>query len=126
MCTAICALTGSATSGNGTLQLVFNGSATQGLVNTIRDLAPGFYTSPEFTARYGTGTTDQQFVSLLYRNVLGRDAEPGGIAFWTDSLARGTGRAEVVVAISESYEHQVIRYAAIEQNGLLFADHPFL
>ena len=93
---------------------------------SIRDLAPGFYTSPEFRARYGENTTDQQFVSLLYRNVLGREGEPGGLNYWTNSLAQGASRAEVVVSISESYEHQSVRYNVIEASGVQFLDQPFL
>jgi hypothetical protein len=38
---------------------------------SIQQLAPGFYESPEFKARYGEGTSNQQFVGLLYQNVLG-------------------------------------------------------
>ncbi|SDB74843.1 DUF4214 domain-containing protein [Belnapia rosea] len=93
---------------------------------SIKQLAPGFYQSAEFKARYGENTSDQQFVSLLYQNVLGRAGEPGGVNYWTGLLGQGTSRADVVLSISESYEHQSIRYSAIEQGGIVFADHPFL
>jgi len=93
---------------------------------SIRDLAPGFYNSPEFKQRFGENTTDQEFVSLLYRNVLGREAEPGGVQFWTGRLASGVDRAEVVVGISESFEHQAIRFNDIEANGIRFFGDPFL
>ena len=89
-------------------------------------LAPGFYTSPEFRQRYGENTTDVQFVTLLYRNVLGRDptGDPG-LTFWLNSLASGTPRPDIVVGISESEEHQDIRASVID-NGIQFLDQPFL
>lgn len=93
---------------------------------SLQQLAPGFYESPEFRGRYGENTTDGQFVSLLYQNVLGRPGEAEGTAFWANRLASGTGRAEVVVSFSESYEHQASRYDAIEQAGVVFLDRPFL
>ena len=93
---------------------------------SIQQLAPGFYESPEFRGRYGENTTDGQFVSLLYQNVLGRPGEADGVAFWTNRLASGTGRAEVVVNFSESYEHQAARFVVIEQAGVVFLDQPFL
>ena len=93
---------------------------------SIRQLAPVFYESREFKERYGEETTDRQFVELLYRNVLGRGGEEAGIDFWTDSLARGVERAEVVVSFSQSFEHQAARYTVIEQSGIVFLDQPFL
>lgn len=93
---------------------------------SIRDLAVGFYESREFQSRYGTNTTNQEFVSLLYRNVLGREGEAGGVQFWTGNLDRGVSRSEVVVSISESYEHQAIRFQDIEANGVRFLGDPFL
>ena len=94
---------------------------------TIRDVAPEFYGSPEFRARYGENPTNAQFVDLLYRNVLGREGEPEGVAFWNNSLALGVSRADVVVGVSESAEHQLIRFGAIEAGGIrFFGDQHFL
>ena len=92
----------------------------------LDDLAPGFYTSPEFRQRYGENTTDVQFVTLLYRNILGRDptGDPG-LNFWLNSLAGGTPRPDIVVGISESEEHKDIRAGVID-NGVQFLDQPFL
>jgi hypothetical protein len=94
---------------------------------SVRDIAPGFINSREFAERYGTNTTDEQFVSLLYRNILGRDAEPAGAKGWTDLLAnRAMTRTDVVVGTSESFEHKAIRFDAIEANGIRFFGDPFL
>ena len=92
---------------------------------SIQQLAPGFYESPEFKARYGENTSNQQFVELLYPNVLGRPGEAQGVNFWTDRLNAGTGRAEVV-SFSESFEHQAARYAVIEQSGIFFLGDPYM
>ena len=63
----------------------------------------GFTNSTEFTNRYGA-TSDEQFVTLLYDNVLGRDPDTGGLADWTGRLGAGTSRAEVVSGFAQSRE----------------------
>ena len=63
-----------------------------------------FVGSNEFQARYGA-TTNAEFVTLLYNNVLGRDPDANGFAAWTASLDSGARtRAAVVVGFSESTE----------------------
>lgn len=73
----------------------------------LDDVAELFVASPEFRDRYGDlGTGD--FVALLYRNVLDREADPEGQAFWTSRLNSGSlDRDDVVLAFSESQEHVV-------------------
>lgn len=80
------------------------GAAEAGAPRAALDAAAqGFVGSREFAARYGAAG-DAGFVTLLYRNVLGRDPDPAGLAGWTDRLATGTSRAEVVVGFAESAE----------------------
>lgn len=93
---------------------------------SIQTLAPSFYTSPEFRARYGENTTDSQFVDLLYRNILGRGGEAAGTTYWEGQLGGGLPRDVVVASFSESVEHQANRYNVIERNGIVFADAPLL
>src|SRR3712207_5264924 len=71
----------------------------------LDDVAELFVASPEFRNRYGDlGNGD--FVALLYRNVLDREADPGGQAYWTAGLDSGQfERDDVVLAFSESPEH---------------------
>src|SRR5690606_37428256 len=45
-----------------------------------------------------------EFVTLLYKNVLGRAPDERGLASWTGNLAAGMSRAEVVMHFSESRE----------------------
>jgi Domain of unknown function (DUF4214) len=71
----------------------------------LDDVAEVFVASPEFQDRYGDlGSGD--FVTLLYRNVLDREPDAVGAAYWTEGLTSGAfDRSDVVVAFSESSEH---------------------
>ncbi len=72
----------------------------------LNAVADSFVAAPEFQTRYGT-PDNRGFVQLLYRNVLDREGEPGGIDFWTNSISNGAAtRTDVVVGFSESAEHQ--------------------
>lgn len=62
--------------------------------------------------------SDQDFVTNLYGNALGRAPEPAGLAGWDDALAHGTSRASVAIAESqEAHQHLI---AAIETGFHLF------
>ncbi|QFT80550.1 hypothetical protein FIU89_08000 [Roseovarius sp. THAF27] len=67
------------------------------------DIVAGFVNSPEFLAKYG-GTSDNDFVNLLYLNVLGRPADPDGAADWLGRLAEGQSRADIVEGFAQSQE----------------------
>ncbi len=71
---------------------------------TFLSVIADFVSSPVFEAVYG-GTNNNQFVTLLYQNVLNRAADAGGLAYWTDLLDTGTyTREQVVLGFSESQE----------------------
>jgi hypothetical protein len=79
------------------------GALDQGL--ELWKIAGSFMASAEFAARYGAGLADVDFVRQLYRNVLHREGEAGGIAYWTGVLQGGlVTRAQVLAAFSESPE----------------------
>ncbi len=81
----------------------WNGASHSGF--GLRDLASFFVAAPEFAATYGE-PTDRGFVEAMYRNVLDRPGEEGGISFWTNALSSGqVDRPQVVVGFSESAEH---------------------
>jgi Ca2+-binding RTX toxin-like protein len=69
-------------------------------------VARGFVNSLEFQKTYGN-TTDQAFMTLLYNNVLDRAPDAGGLRGWTDRLATGTSREQVVTGFSESREFRI-------------------
>ncbi|MEQ1771755.1 MAG: DUF4214 domain-containing protein, partial [Devosia sp.] len=79
---------------------------------TLVDVAAGFVGSAEFVLRYG-GLTNEQFVSLLYQNVLGRGPDPAGAQHWVSQLQAGVSRAEILIGFSESQEHVQITLPAI-------------
>lgn len=71
---------------------------------SLNDVSEFFARSPEFINRYGS-LTNAEFVDLIYRNVLGRPAEPAGRAFWLAALDQRTmTRGAVMVGFSESPE----------------------
>lgn len=72
---------------------------------TTQSISDYFAISPEFQARYGS-LNDAEFVELVYRNVLGREAEPGGRQFWIDELTTGRRtRGNVMNAFAQSPEY---------------------
>ncbi len=70
-------------------------------LDTVADL---LVASQEFQSRNGT-LSNAEFVSLLYRNGLEREADAAGRDFWTGGLQRGAvDRGGVALALSESAE----------------------
>ncbi|MGV7211254.1 DUF4214 domain-containing protein [Oxalobacteraceae bacterium A2-2] len=73
---------------------------------SLHDVADTFVRSAEFITKYGADTSNAAFVDLLYHNVLHRDADAGGAAFWLQVLQDGASRADVLSSFSESPENQ--------------------
>lgn len=71
---------------------------------TFPRMAEFFVASPEFEQSYGTLTQDQ-FIRQLYINVLGREGEAGGMAFWNAQMNAGMTRATVLMRFAESPEN---------------------
>ena len=71
---------------------------------TFSGMANFFVNSPEFQESYGALTQDE-FIRQLYRNVLGREGETGGITFWNDQMTAGMTRATVLMRFAESPEN---------------------
>ena len=86
----------------------------------LLDLAQSFLASPEFNSRYGS-LTDSQYVDRLYQNVLGREGEAAGKAWWLSQLDSGHSRAEVLQGFSESAENKA-NTASLWQNGIWDVD----
>lgn len=73
---------------------------------TLQAVADGFVHSGESVALYGATSSDAQFVTSLYHNVLHRNGETSGQAYWEQALHDGGSRAAVLAAFSESPENQ--------------------
>lgn len=70
---------------------------------TLKQAVSGFTSSTEFLNRYGS-PDNTTFVTLLYKNVLGRTPDAAGLTNWTNALAAGMSRADAVLGFSESVE----------------------
>lgn len=69
---------------------------------SLRDVINGFMASPEYQPQ--SGLSDDAFLERLYQGVLDRPSDSGGKAFWTNKLATGTSRADVVIGFLTSGE----------------------
>lgn len=72
---------------------------------SLTQVASAFIASPEFQTKYGD-VSDTQFITLLYRNVLDREPDAGGLQFHLNEIAHGESRADVLTHFSESPENQ--------------------
>lgn len=90
--------------------------------NSLANISQAFATSQEFVNRYGALSNDQ-FVDLVYQNVLGRPADAGGKSFWLGQLNGGTTRGAMMLGFSESPEYvNTIRnsvYVTMMYTGML-------
>lgn len=68
-------------------------------------VSENFAQSSEFIATYGQ-LNNTGFITRVYQNVLGRDPEPEGYAYWMGRLADGMPRGEVMLGFSESAENR--------------------
>ena len=82
---------------------LFGWSQNLALGSSKLELAGQFVRSAEFQSKYGD-TTDEEFIELLYINVLGRVPDITGFNGWVDALNNGWSREQVVVAFVDSAE----------------------
>ncbi len=61
----------------------------------FQDLGTYFYGSQEYADRAGSS---EAYVRALYQNLLGRDPDPGGLAYWVDELVSGRARPSAVAS----------------------------
>jgi glucose/arabinose dehydrogenase len=84
--------------------LVGNAALVRNATITLTQLADYFAASPEFQQTYGS-LNNNQYVSLLYNNVLQRAPDSAGLAGWTALLDGGTySRGQVMLGFTESTE----------------------
>jgi hypothetical protein len=89
--------------------------------SSLTQVAHEFMTGqPEFDKLYGSNPTDNDFINHLYENVLHREADAAGFAYWLNVLHTSpNARADVLVDFSESPENQALVIGTI-QNGMTF------
>ncbi|MEO1119864.1 MAG: DUF4214 domain-containing protein [Pseudomonadota bacterium] len=82
----------------------WNGERIGGLGDEA--MAGAFVSSPEFADKFGADLTDEEFIGALYDNVLLREPDAGGEAFWLDAFASGRlDRVDMLLAFSDSAEN---------------------
>lgn len=72
---------------------------------TFAEVAASFMESDEFKEKYGDNLSNEDFIRLLYENVLNREPDEEGLAYWLKVMEEGSLRHEVLVGFSESDEH---------------------
>jgi hypothetical protein len=85
---------------------------------TLEQVAFNFIASPEFQSKYGN-VDDTGFITLLYRNVLHREPDPGGLEYHLGEFAQHQTRADMLIHFSESPENQDNVIGAIG-NGIVY------
>ena len=83
-----------------------NGNSSGGM--TYATSAQEFSSSQEFKNRYGANTTDTQYITTLYNNVLERSPDKAGLANYQNLLANGKERGALLLDFSESPENRVL------------------
>lgn len=69
-------------------------------------MARAFVKSDEFTSLYGAAPTHAQIIKTIYRNVLHREPDEGGAAYWTQALVNGLSVERLLLDFSESAENK--------------------
>ncbi|MBL8584264.1 MAG: DUF4214 domain-containing protein [Rhizobiaceae bacterium] len=72
------------------------------------DLSQAFLNSNEFRSAFGDPGTlgDREIVEVLYRNVLNREGEQGGVDFWVEVLSNPSyDRADLLLSFARSGEN---------------------
>ena len=88
---------------------------------SLQQMSSAFLASAEFQQKYGSDPTDSAYINALYRNVLGRDADPAGLSGWQGRLNDGSWtRTTLLIGFSESPEN-IAKVAAAIANGIWLA-----
>ncbi|MFP5321862.1 MAG: DUF4214 domain-containing protein [Acidimicrobiia bacterium] len=83
---------------------------------TLESAGVEFYSSSEYYVR--SGNTRKGWISALYRDLLGRTADGGGVAYWVDQLAKGQPRSAVAANFYRSNESRRDRAGGIHEDVL--------
>ncbi len=91
-------------------------------LNNMAQVANGFISSAEFQSKYGVDASNNEFITLLYNNVLDRNPDAAGFADWQRAFDLGYKRADVLIGFSESTENQLNTIGLIA-NGIQYETH---
>ena len=93
-------------------------TAVKGQLFTFAQLPDLWLTTPEWNALHGQ-QSDEAFVTGLYHTALHREPDVGGYAFFLNLLeTHALSRGGVLLAVSESVEHQSLTMANTGSDGI--------
>lgn len=73
---------------------------------SLQDIAHSFYISDEFRRQFDS-FDDHQYIDQLYLNVLEREADSAGMAYWLEDIQEhGRSHADVLVSFAQSAENR--------------------
>ncbi|HXT59406.1 MAG TPA: DUF4214 domain-containing protein, partial [Pirellulales bacterium] len=64
------------------------------------------------------GTANERFISEVYRDLLHRQVDPVGLAFWNSQLAQGATREQVIAGIQSTQEYRDVEVDELYQQYL--------
>jgi subtilisin family serine protease len=75
---------------------------------SLPQLAQSFLDSNEYAQNFGDPDeqSNEEFVEILYNNILGRVSDPAGFDFWTGVLENGTPKNEVLLLFAIATENK--------------------
>ena len=78
-------------------------------LDTYRDTATSFINSIEFLNLYGAQSSDSEYITNLYNNILNRSPDNDGFNYWQSQISNGyEDRSELLMGFSESLENKSI------------------
>jgi hypothetical protein len=82
--------------------------------STLASLSNIFVASNEFKTRYGS-LSNEDYVKLVYQNVLGRQPDANGLQYWTKQLnTNKKSRGQVMLSFSDSNEYKTKRATYVD------------
>jgi len=84
-------------------------------------VAARFIDSPEFKLLYGNNIQNLEFITKIYNNVLDRNADASGLAWWANEMKTNPAKSwqKVLADFSESTENQA-NVASLIANGITY------
>lgn len=87
----------------------------------LTQMAQAFLESAEYVAENGVRSTNTEFITQLYQDILKRSADETGLRYWVEQLNDGATRASVVTEFTESAE-SIDLYSGNLASGASFVD----
>ena len=66
---------------------------------SINDISKSFFDSQEVSSKYPPSLSDEDFLNTVYNNVLGRDIDEEGLAYWLDQMQKSITRDQMLITI---------------------------